>query len=172
MDKNETRKMVHFAPLPLLDTVRILYARACGNPLSESDAMQLLRDSGVVETILNDDEIIAPEGTILPSTIRPARLLPTDYEKWVGTGDGLPVLTLDQEEKALVMELSALPRISSYSHNIFCHESFSTLRESFYEPIISGDSSNPRFIILNDTPVLLHTIWHGGRGSGRFVTQT
>lgn len=66
---------------------------------------------------------------------------------------GIPVISLDQEEKALVTEWfwSDVYAVFRLSTNI--------TRASFYEAIIGGDSGNPTFLILNNELALL-TVWH------------
>ncbi len=100
----------------------------------------------------------------LPVSIHPAKMLPYDYANWIGDGCGLPALTLNRHEEALVMELNAMPK--KQIAIIGCHVASTERRRAFFKSIETGDSSNPRFLIFDGEPVLLHTIWHGGYGDG------
>jgi len=42
-------------------------------------------------------------------------------------------------------------------------------RLEFSEQIISGDSGNPRFFVIDDDVILLNTFHYGGNGSGPSV---
>lgn len=101
----------------------------------------------------------------LPETITPCAVLPadwSDYLKQVSKGRP-PALCLDQEEKALVTDVSVMDswiqfRVPSDSQRL-----------AFYETKIGGDSGNPAFLIINGEPVLL-TVWtNGGAGGGTFI---
>jgi hypothetical protein len=94
-----------------------------------------------------------------------AKILPDNWADYLPNGgDHIPLLSLDQEEKALVTDLS----ISGMW--VSCHYPTDVMRQDFNEQIISGDSGNPCFIIIGDKLVLL-TLWEsGGAGTGNFVT--
>ena len=65
-----------------------------------------------------------------------------------------------QEEKALISEFYSLGASAGFKTPI------DSTRLGFFESIISGDSGNPSFLIINGTLVLL-TVWtFGGAGSG------
>lgn len=84
-----------------------------------------------------------------------AKILPNDYEDYIPTVKGLPVFTLDQEEKAIVCELSA-----NDMANVSMGQCSTADRQSFHEAAVDGDSSSPWFLLLNGQPVLL-TTYHG-----------
>ena len=88
----------------------------------------------------------------LPATITPCKLLPanyTDYLSYLKNGSP-PLMILDQEEKALVWEINALSDLAE-----FVQPGLHRKRVEFFESIVNGDSSNPEFLLLNDTLVLL-----------------
>ena len=112
----------------------------------------------------------------VPSSISFAKVLPQDWKKYIPNLDSsslygspeftLPTLNLDAEEKALVGDLFNLS-ISA----VFIQPVDST-RLSFYESIISGDSGNPSFLIINNELVLI-TVWSsGGPGLGSNIIYT
>ncbi len=65
MEVSNRKKMVHFAPMELVDVIRLLYSKVCGETVSHAEAMQLLRDSDAVDTMLTK-EVVKPTGTIRP----------------------------------------------------------------------------------------------------------
>jgi hypothetical protein len=97
-----------------------------------------------------------------------AKVLPNDYREYFGDGHYLPVLSLDQEEKALINELWSISSglVSSGATSFLSPTDLT--RKGFYEQIIEGDSGNPSFLILNNQPVLL-TTWTSPN-SGTSVT--
>ena len=122
--------------------------------------------------ILNSDIEIGLLGSPLPGAVVPARILPENYRSYLGTARGLPVVTLDQEEKALVMELAALParRKTDGNENVQCQEAHTAARRAFCEEMVDGDSSNPRFLVVGNKLVLLHAMYLGGYGYGPLLT--
>ena len=75
---------------------------------------------------------------------------------------------LNQEEKALVTELRELgPPATPYAG--FIRPGLHRKRVDFYQDLIFGDSGNPAFLIVNETPVkqilvLLTTATSAGAG--------
>ena len=104
----------------------------------------------------------------LPSAVSYARILPSNYSDYIRTAKALPTLVFDYERKALVMDLQDLPVTKGALAS--CRYSTNPLRALFGEEVISGDSGNPRFLIMGDQVVLLNTLWKGGAGSGAFLT--
>lgn len=102
----------------------------------------------------------------VPSSIGYAKILPQNWATYLPSLSNtyrIPALVLDQEEKALVSDLYSL---SNYASFITPNNS---TRLSFFENIISGDSGNPAFLIINGTLVIL-TVWtYGGAGSGTSI---
>ena len=69
---------------------------------------------------------------------------------------GLPSLCLDQEEKALILDIY---KISSKDLVISYVKPFKSTNSQFYEEIIVGDSGNPSFLIINGILVLM-SCWY------------
>lgn len=99
----------------------------------------------------------------VPAGIGFAKILPQNWATYLpslSSTYSLPALVLDQEEKALISELYSLGASAGFKTPI------DSTRLGFFESIISGDSGNPSFLIINGTLVLL-TVWtFGGAGSG------
>jgi hypothetical protein len=104
----------------------------------------------------------------VPSSIGFAKILPQNWENYLPSLSStypLPCLVLDQEEKALVSNLFELD-ISA----IFVPPTDPT-RFAFYEKIISGDSGNPAFFVINNELVII-TVWtSGGAGGGTSIVR-
>lgn len=105
----------------------------------------------------------------LPPAITPCTLLPAPYADFFPTlagniyqGISMPVLALDQEEKALVRHWS---RTNSppYSRHVISAPSYPSGTAQFsvdkelalYEPSVGGDSGNPVFAVFDGELVLL-----------------
>jgi Secretion system C-terminal sorting domain len=107
----------------------------------------------------------------VPSSITPCLFLPSNFSSFITkNGLGLPTLYTDQEEKALVGELSAINSAAT-SYMLSQQAPTVTQRLSLNESVISGDSGNPIFLILNSKLVLLSTFTWGGSGSGTAYTH-
>lgn len=102
----------------------------------------------------------------VPGTIQPCKLLPSNWEDYfveINLGRP-PALGLDQEEKALITDWTNYVEYAGFLAPM------DSKRVLFYENVISGDSGNPAFVLVNDEPCLL-TVWtYGGPGSGTFVS--
>lgn len=97
----------------------------------------------------------------VPQTIGFASVLPEDWRSYMNPDyPGTPCLALDQEEKALVTNLVRLDGYAQFA------APQSDPHAPFFENIISGDSGNPAFMVVDGCLVLL-TVWtFGGAGSG------
>jgi len=83
---------------------------------------------------------------------------PAEYSLW-----GIPAVYIDQEEKILVSDAWKLyVPPESVNATLSCTTPLDADRALFYETIISGDSGNPIFIIINDELVLLSVITSAG----------
>ena len=101
----------------------------------------------------------------LPSSITPCKVLPQNFGDYFPTGPRwVAALCLDQEEKALVTDLSRFGNVAQFRYPNLPYE------QILYEDKIAGDSSNPAFLIINDELVCLCFWTWGGWGAGRFLT--
>ena len=107
------------------------------------------------------------ESEVTP-TIRPACILPQDYEKYIGCGEHLPVVTLTQNEEAVITDLSPIP--TNRNAKILISLTASTKdRLKFRKKLIGGDSGNPAFLICNDQPILIYCLTTGRSGTGAAI---
>jgi hypothetical protein len=125
----------------------------------------------VIRSILNSQQIGATDLRVgvLDSDVAGcshAKVLPDNWADYIpSSGLSIPVFILDQEEKALVVDVSSL---SSSTKTIFGIPT-DTTRLSFYETIVSGDSGNPAFLVIDDQLVVLTVLTYGGAGSGTAI---
>ena len=100
--------------------------------------------------------------------IRPAKILPDDYAKYIGDGKGLPIVTFNQREQAY---LSQLCGISTNATAGYVSNSAATndAWKAFGGKIIGGDSGNPAFLLIGNEPILLYCLFSGGLGHGPSV---
>jgi len=114
-----------------------------------------------------DIEIITLDSDV-PNTITPCQFLPSNYVNYIANdGKGLPVLYTDQEEKALALEVMNInldKRFELQGSNV-------PNRTALSETVISGDSGNPIFLVLNDKLVVFGFFTYGGFGSGNALTH-
>ena len=98
----------------------------------------------------------------VPNTIGFVKILPqnwSDYLPSLSSLYRLPCLVLDQEEKALISELRSLSTTANFS------APSNPTRLAFFESIITGDSGNPAFLIIDDELVII-TVWTFGAAGG------
>jgi hypothetical protein len=104
------------------------------------------------------------------NTITFTAVLPDDYQNYLGAGEGIPALCLDQEEKALIADIGYITSTNENNRITAFKYPFISDRLLYSEKIISGDSGNPAFLLLDNNPVLL-TVWsYEGAGWGTSVT--
>lgn len=103
----------------------------------------------------------------VPASIGFAKILPQNWPNYLPSLSStyrLPCLVLDQEEKALISELYFLGNKALFLTPT------NTIRFSFFESIILGDSGNPAFLIIDDELVII-TVWtFGGAGGGTSIS--
>lgn len=125
---------------------------------------------------MNYDVQIAKLNAPLPASIHTAPLLPPDADDYWTDIKYMPLMCLDQEEKALVFgayEITTIgsPKIGTIHYNGFGVSYPATPdqyieenpkhwavgwpdRAAYYEHAIVGDSGNPWFLVLGDTLIL------------------
>lgn len=118
-------------------------------------------------TNIPDLEIITLDSDV-PASITPCQFLPSNYKSYIAdNGYGLPVLYTDQEEKALVADSWSINSNKSFNLQV----PVSSNRLALNESVITGDSGNPIFLILNGKPVIIGCFTYGGSGSGNALTH-
>jgi hypothetical protein len=120
------------------------------------------------------DLVVALLDEPLPPTIAPAKILPENFREHLGSGLGLPAVSLDQEGKILVSEIVelAVEEEDGWPSWAESRVPLDPTRAAFYELLVAGDSSNPKFLLLEDQPILLSIHWmenHAGASIRRYA---
>lgn len=106
----------------------------------------------------------------VPPSIKPCTFLPANYSDYLSDNAyGLPVLFFDQEEKALVADIQVLNDLTFFRY--YLKYPTNSNRLSLNETVISGDSGNPIFLVLNNQLVLIGVFTWGGAGSGNSLVH-
>jgi hypothetical protein len=100
----------------------------------------------------------------VPPSISFVKVLPDDWRRKIPSPGGLPVLSLDQWDRAGVRDVAVIGEQS-----IVYREPQSPARAAFYHPLIVGDSGKPAFWIIGNELVLLNVWTGGGAGSGTWL---
>ncbi|XP_041376839.1 uncharacterized protein LOC121389310 [Gigantopelta aegis] len=104
----------------------------------------------------------------VPSTISFARVMPREIVHFHPPSNiRLPVMNTDQEEKALVEDFDYY--VGSEIH--LKKPLVNSTRHKFFELIISGDSGDPNFFVINQELVLIFVFTTGGRGGGTSIVH-
>ena len=114
------------------------------------------------------DIMIALLDSDVPPSIHPAKILPEDFEKHIGDGRGLPIVTFNRHEQVL---LSQFNRVSTNGNRRVLQNVGTTNKvwKSLGVKIVGGDSGNPAFLLIGNEPILLYCLKTGGVGHGPSV---
>ena len=147
------RHVVCAAHLPLWKGVRILFVG---------------EDGGVcpcyvekTKTVGKTDIMVASLNAELTPNIKPAKILPEDYEKYIGDGKGLPIVTFNQREQVFLSQANSI-----CSNHVWHAAAKNVSWKALSGKIVGGDSGDPAFLLIGDEPILLYCLHYGGFGSG------
>lgn len=97
--------------------------------------------------------------------IHPAKILPVDYERYLGDCDRLPIATFNKREELTVSDWRPPPtNVVWYAAR--GKEPTDARRFAFRCWAVPGDSGNPAFFIAGREPILLYTLQGGMYGAG------
>ena len=114
-------------------------------------------DTGLMVGLLNAD--------VTPN-IKPAKVLPLDYMKYIGDGEGLPVVTFNQNEEVVLHESDRETKEGEGPRRWGARNSTNSHWSAYQKKLISGDSGNPAFMLIGNRPILIYCIYGGGGGVG------
>lgn len=154
-----SRRHIVFAKhFPLWKGVRILFADGEGAVCPcYVDATREIGKTDIMVGLLNAE--------VTPN-IRPAKILPSDFENYIGDGSGLPSVTFNQREEAFLAEIERVP---TNGVGFTFSSSIGSKRKDWSNLggwIKTGDSGNPVFMLIGREPVLICCLKCGGYGSG------
>ena len=118
--------------------------------------------------IAGTDITVALLNAEVTPSIHPAKILPDDFNKYIGDGRGLPIVTLTRKERAVLAEANRIPTNGAPAA-VRVRKPRSVARERLREEIVGGDSGNPAFLLVGNDLILLYCLHHGGVGSGPWL---
>lgn len=151
------RHVIFAKHFPLWKGVRILFVDGEGEVCPcRIEATKAFEESDIMIGLL--DYEVAPN-------IHPAKILPDDFAKYIGNGNGLPVVTFNQREEAILTELNG---ISTNRVELWQGSHQPTIKEhaAFRKPLVGGDSGNPAFLLIGKELILLYCLKNGNCGGG------
>jgi hypothetical protein len=111
------------------------------------------------KTLISGDAYLGVLDEDVPETITHYPIISKpDLDKYL-SNIKVPMLVLDQEEKALIRDVTSIG--SGVGHTV---PPATTTRNLFNETLISGDSGNPAFIVVDGKPALMLTHHTAGGG--------
>ena len=152
-----SRRHIIFAKhFPLWKGVRIVFVGQDGEmcPLN-IEAVKEIGGSDIMIGLLNYE--------VTPN-IRPAKILPENFTRYIGDGKGLPIVTFNQKEQMLLSEVRSIK-----TNFVFNAASTNATRKAFGGKMVVGDSGNPAFLLIGNEAILLYCLHTGGVGHGPFV---
>lgn len=96
--------------------------------------------------------------------IHPAKVLPGDYAKYIGDGEGLPIVTFNQREQAYLSQVRSIT-----TNSVSNVAATNAMWKALGGKIIVGDSGDPAFLLIGNEPILLYCLFGGGVGHGPSV---
>lgn len=151
------RHIIFAKHFPLWKGVRIVFVGTDGSPSAYYiEKTKALEGCDIMLGLL--DAELTPD-------IHSAKIMPLDFTNHLGRAEGLPVVTLSQDEKAYVSELRPLLTNSVYDLVNYVKPK-GERRAKYFGNIHGGDSGSPVFVIIGKEPVLLFfmTTSMGGYG--------
>ena len=157
-----SRRHVIFARhFPLWKGMRILFVDGTGEVCPcNVEAVKVIPKCDIAVASLNAE---------LTPNIKVAKILPADFEKYIGDGKGLPIVTFNQNEEAFLTYLSSFPKPGFTQYTIYGKEPADERQRLFRKKLVGGDSGNPAFLLIGNEPVLLYCLTLGGIGNGHAI---
>jgi hypothetical protein len=98
----------------------------------------------------------------VPDTITPCKLVDNGILNYLQQNiRNIPILTINQDRNALICDGAAInPTYTTYTEPVY--DNNHVIRDQYFQPVITGDSGTPQFIIIKDKLVLLSMFTFGG----------
>lgn len=147
------RHIIFAKHFPLWKGVRILFVDGEGEVCPcRISATKALKECDIMIGLL--DYEVTPN-------IHPAKILPQDYTRHIGDGRGLPIVTFNQHEQAVLSEVRCI-RTNGVANVAATRPDW----RKFGGMMVTGDSGNPAFLLIGNEPILLYCLLSGGVGHG------
>ena len=152
------RHIVFAKHFPLAVGTRLVFVDNAGGVCPcHLDAVRFVEGADIAVGLLNAE--------VTPN-IHPAKILPPDAAKYIGTGEGLAVGTFNQREMLYATEMNAMPTNGPRWGHMRCHVPKESHWQPFRNRLIGGDSGNPAFLLIGNEPILIYCLTGGWSGSG------
>ena len=156
-------------------------------PLADGTTIRFVADDNTVvtRTVTNSLQIATTDMRVsildsdVPESISFAKCLPSDYLTYLRCAvapnnivPGLPVISTDQEEKLLYMELRRVIHNNGgvyYTQMHYAADLIYPEYASLHEQYVTGDSGSACFLIINNEPIILSCVYGSEGVGGRFV---
>jgi hypothetical protein len=98
----------------------------------------------------------------VPNTIKPCKLIDNSILKFLQQNiKNIPILSINQDRNALIYDGATITNsYTTYTEPLY--DNNHTIRDQYFQPVITGDSGTPQFIIIEDELVLLSMFTFGG----------
>ena len=108
----------------------------------------------------SNDVMVGILNAPLPASIHPVKFLLENYEQYIGRGERLPSIRIDQRSRAIVQEIRTLPAITDCSQGttlslVDYRTSDHLIREQFHVQVAMNDSGHPNFLVSDNHLVFL-----------------
>ncbi len=145
----------------LITSQHVVLANHLNSPIGRGYIFRATNGTTTVRRLVDKLRIGSTDITVgllespLPVEYAPAKLLPPDYERYLGTGRLVPVCHQNQQRRVFVVEL---PEISSWRtcDEIWTLPGSTTQRGAFFQQVIGHDSGNPCCMLVGDQRILLY----------------
>ncbi len=146
----------------------IIFAKHCG--ARTNDCYRFRTPDGIYTNLHLAGFMVHPDDTYdlmvgildgaLPPSIKPVKFLPSDYRSYIGRGQRLPTLRLNQWAQVSVQEIDSLPSPSNPYTDVIFRFSEDLQRSAFFKAVQWGDSGHPSFFLCGDDLIFLFTAHH------------
>jgi len=146
-------------------------------PVAVGARMAFVGDTGAVShytvtgtrALEGCDIMIGALDAELTPDIRPAKVLPVNFEKWITDGRSWPLVTFNQHEQAFLCEMTSKWNQQAGMTILQNKLAGSYSARQYGGTIIVGDSGDPAFLMYGECPILVYCLLSGGLGYGPFI---
>jgi hypothetical protein len=102
----------------------------------------------------------------VPNTITPCSLIDNGILEYLQQNiRNIPILSINQDRNALIYDGAAInPTYTTYTQPLYSNNH--TVRNQYFQTVMTGDSGTPQFIIIKNKLVLLSMFTFGGNPAG------
>lgn len=152
----------------LISERHIIFATHCGAQTGDTYRFRTPDGEFLDRTLMgirncrnySNDVMVGILNAPLPASIHPVKFLLENYEQYIGRGERLPSIRIDQRSRAIVQEIRTLPAITDCSQGttlslVDYRTSDHLIREQFHVQVAMNDSGHPNFLVSDNHLVFL-----------------